>query len=115
MVRKSDLFACSLKYLEKLILIDVIICSDLRKSTKKLSKTQLYSLVLDDVFPFNSTFDWGKGGQCWATQTEVTVLKFVTGLICFLFIKFGNNKAHISNGKKGIEKAAVGVNIFSVI
>ena len=114
MVRKSDLFACSLKYLEKLTLIDVIICSDFKKSIKKLSKRQLYSSVLD-VLPFNSTFDWGKGGQCWATQTEVTVLKFVTGLICFLFIKFGNNKAHISNGKKGIEKAAVGVNIFSVI
>ena len=74
----------SLKYLGKLVLIDVIICSDLRKSTKKLSKRQLYSLVLDDVLPFNSTFDRGQGGQCWATQTEVTVLKFVTGLMFFV-------------------------------
>ena len=64
-------------------MIEVIVCSDLRKSTKKLSKRQLYSSVLD-VLPFNSTFDWGKGGQCWATQTEVTVLKFVTGLMFFV-------------------------------
>ena len=93
-------------------MIDVIICSDLRKSTKKLSKRQLYSSVLD-VLPFNSTFDWGKGGQCWATQTEVTVLKFVTGLICFLFIEFGNNKARIFlMAKKELKKQQLGLISF---
>ena len=93
-------------------MIDVIICSDFKKSIKKLSKRQLYLSVLD-VLPFNSTFDWGKGGQCWATQTEVTVLKFVTGLICFLFIKFGNNKARIFlMAKKELKKQQLGLISF---